>query len=243
MPRKYAGPLQPGKRSAYVPGKRRNVNRRRSLVSKIKKVSLSQCETKTNGLKSASEGISLFHNRTAYVENLLETFQGVSANPGTTVLSNRIGNEVVARGLKIQLQFLTTPRRPNFNMRFYVFRYEANEAPQDANFWAGPIGQGGTQNRMIDFPDTRNITVLKSFIIQNRNVLPVDPDQGTVHAVYKDIYIPMKNKKIKYDSNDSNIPKYTTIGMCATCFDANDTLETDIIAYWNYTTRFYYKDP
>lgn len=209
----------------------------------MKAVSLSQCETKTNGLKSTSDGLALFHNKTAYVENLLETFQGVTANPGTTVLSNRIGNEVVARGLKIQLQFLTTPRRPNFNMRFYVFRYEANEAPQDSNFWVGPIGQGGNQNRMIDFPDTRNITVLKSFIIQNRNVLPVNPDQGTVHAVYKDIYIPMKNKKIKYDSNDSNIPKYTTIGMCATCFDANDTLETDIIAYWNYTTRFYYKDP
>lgn len=241
MPRKYAGPLQPGKRSAYVPKQRRN--RRRSLVSKIKRVSLNQCETKTNGLKTDAEGIAMFHNRTAYVQNLLETFQGQTANPGTTILSNRIGNEVIARGLKIQLQFLTTPRRPNFNMRFYVFRHEANEPPQDSNFWVGPAGAGGNQNRMIDFPDTRNITVLKTFIIQNRNTLPVDGDNGTVHAVYKDIYIPMKNKKIKYDSNDSNVPKYTTIGMCATCFDANDTLETDIIAYWNYSTRFYYKDP
>ncbi len=184
----------------------------------------------------------MFHNKTHYVTNLLATTQGVTANPGTDEIDNRIGNEVVARGVKIQLQFITDPAHPNFNMRFFVFRYESNEAPLDANFWVGPAGAGGNQNRMLDFADTRNVTILKSFTVQNRNVLPVDPDAKTVHNVYRDVWIPLKNKKIKYDSNDSKTPKYTTLGMCAVCFDANNTLETDIIAFWNYSTRFYYKD-
>ena len=79
----------------------------------------------------------MFHNKTHYVTNLLATKQGVTANPGTTEIDNRIGNEVVARGLKLQLQFITSPKHPNFNMRFYVFRYEANEAPVDGNFYVG----------------------------------------------------------------------------------------------------------
>ena len=247
MPRKrmYSGPLLPGTTSVRQ-FNRRNPRYRRgkqSLVSKIKRVSLAQSETKTNGLKTASTGIDMYHNKTHYVSNLLATKQGVTANPGTTEIDNRIGNEVVARGLKIQLQFITDPKHPNFNMRFFVFRYEANEAPVDGNFWVGPQGAGANQNRMLDFADTRNVTILKSFVVQNRNVLPVDPDNKTVHNVYRDVWIPLKNKKIKYDSNDSEVPKYTTLGMCAVCFDANNTLETDIIAFWNYSTRFYYKDP
>lgn len=216
---------------------------RKPTVALIKRVSLAQSETKTNGFKTASTGIDMFHNKTHYVTNLLATKQGVTANPGTTEIDNRIGNEVVARGLKLQLQFITDPKHPNFNMRFYVFRYESNETPLDTNFYVGPAGAGGNQNRMLDFPDTRNVTILRSFTVQNRNVLPVDPDNKTVHNVYRDVWIPLKNRKIKYDSNDSEVPKYTTIGMCAVCFDANNTLETDIIAFWNYSTRFYYKDP
>ncbi len=249
MPRKYAGPLMPGQRSAYVKGMRRNMYRRRtrypkkSAVKLIKSVALSQCETKTNGLSSAEAGINMFHNKTHYITNLLATKQGVTANPGTDEIDNRIGNEVVARGLKLQLQFITSPKHPNFNMRFFVFRYESNETPVDGNFWVGPAGAGGNTNRMLDFADTRNVTILKSFTVQNRNTLPVDPDAQTVHNVYRDVWIPLKNRKIKYDSNDSEIPKYTTLGMCAVCFDANNTVETDIVAFWNYSTRFYYKDP
>jgi len=138
----------------------------------------------------------MFHNKTHYITNLLATTQGVTANPGTAELDNRIGNEVVARGVKLQLQFITSPKHPNFNMRFFVFRYEANEAPVDANFWVGPAGAGANQNRMLDFADTRNVTILKSFVVQNRNTLPVDPDAQTVHNVYRDVWIPLKNMKL-----------------------------------------------
>ncbi len=210
-------------------------------MSKIKKVSLSQSETKTNGLYE--QGLDLLHNTTRYVTNLLQTEQGTAANPGTTAIANRVGNEVVARGIKVKLQFISDPSRPNLNVRWLIFRYEANEAPTDTNFWVGPAGAGGNMNRMLDFPDTRNVTILKSGLIQNRNKLPTGEATQPVNNVYRDIWIPLKNRKIKYDSNDSTVPKYTTIGMAFVSYDANNTSQTDILNYLSYSTRFYFKDP
>uniref|UniRef100_UPI004047B19C hypothetical protein n=1 Tax=Bacteroidota TaxID=976 RepID=UPI004047B19C len=207
----------------------------------MKAVSLKQCETKITSQKA--DGVDLYHNLTHYVENLLACTQGTTANPGTTVQSNRIGNEVVARGLKIKFQVISDPLRPNMNFRYFVFRYEANEAPVDANFWVGPSGAGALQNRMIDYADTRNVTILKSGMVQNRNKLSIDETHSPVNNVYRDIWIPLKNKKIRYDSNNSRMPKYTTIGMAIVAYDANNTLTTDILQYLSYTTRFYFKDP
>lgn len=252
MPRKYAGPLQPGKKSAYVPKTRRNKVTVKNLTSKIKSVALSQVETKCAGQQqgaiSGAAAVDLYHNVSHYVPNLLATKQAITANPGANVLTNRIGNEVLARGLKLRLQIVSDPAHPNINLRGFVFRYEANEAPSDANFWAGPLGGGGTMLRMLDSPDTRNVTILKSFLVQNRNVSFNAPQTSVtstryVHNVYKDIWIPLKNKKIVYDSNDSEIPKYTTIGMCILAFDANNTAQTDILSYLSWTSKFYFKDP
>lgn len=250
MPRKYSGPLQPGRKSAYVPGMRRNYRKkpapmtnRIALARMIKRVSLRQCETKIASQKTDANGIDLFHNKTHYVKNLLNTIQGVTANPGTDELANRIGNEVIAQGLKIRFQVISAPEHPNFNFKYFVFRYETNVALDDSVFWCGPAGLGGNANRMLDFADTRNVTILKSGLVQNRNKLPTDTTFQPVNNVYRDIWIPLNNKKIKYNGNDSPDPKYTTIGMCIVPFDANNTLETDRIAFWNYTTRFYYKDP
>lgn len=247
MPRKYSGPLQPGRVSAYVPGQRRNRYpvfrrpRRKPLAKMMQAISLKQCETKT--ASQYENSVDLFHNQTHYVTNLLRCGQAVTANPGTTELNNRIGNEVVARGLKIKLQFISDPKRPNMNVRYFVFRYEGRETPTDANFWVGPGGAGGNMNRMLDHADTRNVTILKTGLVQNRNKLPIDADAGTVNNIYRDIWIPMKNKKITYDANNSSLPKYTTIGMAFVAYDANNTLQTDIIQYLGYSTRFYFKDP
>lgn len=189
------------------------------------------------------DGKNLYHNVTSYVPNLLATEQGVTANPGTSENDNRVGNEVIARGIKIRSQWISDPKRPNMNIKLIIFKHEANETPTDANFWCGPAGAGGNQNRMIDFPDTRNVTVVKTIMIQNQFVQPYDSQQLPVHNVYRDIWIPLKNKKIKYDANNSSVPKYTTYSMACVCYDANNTLQTDILNYWSFTSRFYFKDP
>lgn len=224
--------------------------RGRSLASQVKRISLSQCETKSTGQSlgavSGSAAVDMYHNVTHFVDNLLATKQGVTANPGAIAFMNRIGNEVIARGIRIKLQFISDPGHPNVNIKGYVFRYEANETPADANFWAGPSGLGGGMIRMLDSPDTRNVTILKSFSVHNQNVA-FNPDLGSgsqaVHNVYKDLWIPLKSSKLKYDSNNSSVPKYKDIGMCFVMYDANNTLQTDIIGYLSYVTKFYFKDP
>lgn len=219
-------------KSSYVP---------RTLTSKIKNISLNQAETKT--ASQYYNSIDMYHNQTHYVHNLLSCWQYTSANPGTSERNNRIGNQVVARGLKIKLQLITDPAHPNQNARVIVFRYETDELPVDSNFWVGPYGAGADQNRMLDFPDTRNVTVLKSLLIQNQNVVSDVATSNTVHNCYRDIWVPLKNKKIQYDGNNSDKPKFTTIGMVVVCYDANNTSEIDKIQYLGYTSRFYYKDP
>lgn len=225
------------------PVRKRAPTNRLAMARMMQRISLRQCETKIASQATEQTGINLFHNKTHYVKNLLNTIQGVTNNPGTEELANRLGNEVVARGLKIRFQVISAPEHPNFNFKYFVFRYETSKSLDDPLFWCGPAGFGGNQNRMLDFVDTRNITILKSGLVQNRNKLPIDPQFGPVNNCYRDLWIPLNNKKIKYDGNDSPNPKYTTIGMALVPFDANNTLETDIIAFWNYTTRFYYKDP
>lgn len=242
----YSGPLLPGTTSVRQfnrrnRGYRRGKFRPTSLVKKIKSVSLSQCETKVSSISEKS--VTLFHNQTHYQPNLLFCQQGTTANPGNIETDNRIGNEVVARGVKIRMQWITAPQRPNFNMRFYVFRYETGDTPTDAMFWSGPSGAGADQNRMIDFPHTNNVTILKTFLVQNRNNIYTGDTINGVNNCYRDVWIPLNNKKIKYVETNSGEPKYTTIGMCAVCYDANNTLETDALAYWSYTSKFYYKDP
>lgn len=228
-------------KAAYAKRKARRARARpRSLVSQIKNISLSNSETKIASKKAAS--VNLYHNVTHYVENLLLTQQGTSANPGTTEYENRIGNEVIARGLKLRLQWIADPQHPNMNLKFFVFRYETNQGVSDSDFWVGPSGAGANQNRMIDFVDSRKVKLLKTFTIQNRNKLPIDAG-AHVNNVYKDVWIPLYNKKIVYAGNDGDAPKYTSIGMACVAFDANNTLQTDIIQYWSYTSRFYFKDP
>lgn len=224
------------------PQRKRAPQSKLALAKMMQRISLRQCETKLASQKTDPNGINLFHNQTHYVKNLLNTQQGVTNNPGIDELANRLGNEVVARGIKIRFQVISAPEHPNFNFKYFVFRYETSVPLGDNVFWCGPAGLGGNANRMLDFVDTRNITILKSGLVQNRNKL--DPGSlNHVNNVYRDIWVPLNNKKIKYNGNDSPDPKYTTIGMCLVAFDANNTPQTDIIAFWNYTTRFYYKDP
>lgn len=243
-----SGPLRPGEKRKYTIRPRKHSAK--SLTSKIKQVSLSQCETKTAGQEagaiSGSSAVDMFHNLTHFVPNLLKTAQGVTANPGANEVDNRVGNEVIARGIKVRLQFISDPAHPNINIKGYVFQYESGTTPADADFWAGPSGAGGTMIRFLDAPDTRKVKILKSFSVHNRNVaFNVEPTGGTryVHNVYKDLWVPLKNKKLKYAGNDSTQPKYKDIGMCFVCYDANNTLQTDILMYLSWTSKFYFKDP
>lgn len=227
-------------RSKYKPSK---------LAKKIKSISLAQAETKVASVLHT--GTNLGHNQTNFSLNLLKSTQSINNNPGNNESGNRIGNEVVARGLKLRVQLINNLTESNVTYKWYLFRYPSGKQMTDADFWVGPSGQGATQNRMIDFVDTREVKILKSGIVRTsgktanmqQTTSDLTASANRVHSTYFDVWYPMKNRKIKYDGNNSETPRFTDIGFAVVSYDANNTIQGTTLGYLDFTHRFYYKDP
>lgn len=223
--------------------------RRRSLNSRIKNISLKQAETKKACQRYAggTNAQALYHNLTDYWSNLLATTEGTADPQGTDdYRSSRVGTDLIARGIKIRFMFISTADRPNMNIMVYLYKYNSKTTQQDAIFWAGPAGSGGTNNRFLDHPNTDRVQVLKKFVIQNRNNYNItDSGSSRVHTCYRELYFPMKNQKIRYDADTGNgdVPMFKDMGLAVTAFDATNTGSTDIVAYWTASSVFYFKDP
>jgi hypothetical protein len=258
--------------SPKVAKRARNMRRYRSrrgrggLTKLIKKVSLSNSEPKIASQLFSSLAnpghLTLGHNATFYQGNLLKSSQGETANPGTNVFDNRIGNEIYAKGLKLRMQIINAPTQSNVTYKVFVFRYRTGETLQDTMFWSGPSGAGATQNRMIDFVDTREITVLKTLMINtssksanmNQSYLysnsehpyilgsAGDGSKPKMHSTYRDIWIPL-NRKIRYDDNNAPTPKFTDIGLAVVAYDVNNTAQGTALGYLDFTSRLYFRDP
>lgn len=258
-------------RKSYAKKKRspmRYYRRRRTgtkaLVNLIKRTTLKQSEPKmattlysnhsgTGGNASNPGEIVLNHNVTHYVGELLSTTQSIHANPGMDVQDNRVGNEIFAKGIKIRTQFINAVRQSNVTFKYFVFWYNADKTNMsDADFWCGPDGAGAEMNRMLDYPDSREIKILKSGVIRtsphtanmNQNY-----DNGGVnrlfekmHSNYRDIWIPL-NQKIVYDGNNSPQPKLRDIGMAIVAYDVNNTAQSQVLGYLDFTSRLYFRDP
>lgn len=255
-------------RRSYAKKKRspmRHYRRRRSsassLTKMIKAVALRNSEPKMASqlFSSLSDPahFTLGHNVTHYTLNLLKTEQAATANPGTNVQSNRIGNEIVAKGLKIRMQLINALNRSNVTYKYFVFRYNSDKSSMtDADFWSGTDGTGANQNRMIDFVDTREVTILKAGMIQTASktanmqqehtpagTTPPYFSQQQLHSTYRDLWIPLKDRKILYDGNNSPVPKFTDIGLAVIAYDVNNTTQGDALGYLDFTSRLYFKDP
>lgn len=253
-------------RKSYAKKKRsplRYYRRRRTgakaLTRMIKRVSLKNSEPKiASQLFSSLDDPghhTLLHNTTHYTLNLLKTTQATTANPGTQVQSNRIGNEIIAKGLKLRLQLINAVTMSNVTYKIFVYKYNSDKTAAtmiDSAFWCGTDGTGAPQNRMIDFPDTREVTILKSMIINtsshtanmNQHQSGVNNYlQDRMHSTYRDIWIPLKNQKIRYDANNSGVPKFKDIGVAVVAYDVNNTSTGTTLGYFDMTSRLYFRDP
>ena len=225
----------------------------RSLNRQIKRVTLNNCETKKSCLRYAAgtNAQPLYHNLSDYWGNLLQTTQGVTDPQGNALArNNRIGTDIIARGLKLKFMFISTVDRPNLNLMVYVFKYNVRDGEggslDDAVFWAGPAGQGGTSNRFLDHANTDKVQVMRKFVVQNLNNYNVsDGGHNRVHTCYREIYINLKNTKIRYDNEllAGQYPMWKDIGICVTAFDATNSGPTDIVGYWTGSSVLYFKDP
>ena len=141
----------------------------------------------------------------------------------------------------------------NNTYKYFIFKYQSGKTLADTGFWSGVNGTGNNMNRMIDFVDTREVTILKSGMIQtnragssNMNQSYWDGGQNhlanRMHSTYRDIWIPL-NRKIKYDDNNSPTPKFTDIGIAVVAYDVNNTSQSDTIGYLDFVSRLYFRDP
>lgn len=220
---------------------------------RIKNVSLAQCETKKSFMRYAAgtNAQPLYHNLSDYWGNLLQTTEGAEDPQGNAIArDNRIGTDVIARGIKLKFMFISTTDRPNLNIMVYVFKYNSRDGEGgfigDRIFWAGPTGAGGTSNRFLDHPNTDRVTPIRKFVVQNRNNYNIsDSGSNRVHTVFREIYIPLKNMRVRYDSSllAGQYPMWKDFGVCVTAFDATNSGPTDIVGYWTGSSCFYFKDP
>jgi len=227
---------------------------RSSLKKTIKTVSLANCETKMSSQRfwQGTNAQPLYHNQTEFrMYNLLATTQGIDAPTGTTEDSrNRIGSEIVARGLLLKFMFISAQSRPNMNIMAYVYQYDATVvAPTDINFWCGPVGGAQPQNRFLDRPNGNKVKVLRKFLIQNRQNYSSNVPSGDErnNTCYKELYLPLKNRKIKYVENSTGVstaqPQWRDIGVAMVAFDTTNTGPNDIVGYVTAQTTLYFKDP
>lgn len=259
-------------RRTYRPRRMASKAATKAMYRIAKKVTLKQSEPKVasqlySSLGGPNPGHQVIrHNLPAFWEGFLETRCTTSnnANPGTNVFDTRVGDEIVATGLKIRIQFLNAPTQSNVSWKYWIFQYQSNDAPTNGSqFFVGPSGSGGNQNRMIDFVDTRKYKILKAGHIftasrtSNMNQSCVytnsthpyilgtalDGSQPKMHSTYRDIWIPLKNKKIRYEANDSPIPKFKDIGMCIVAYDVNNTSQDTTLGYVDFVHRLYFRDP
>lgn len=236
MPRKYSGPLQPGKRSAMVPRRRpirRKVAQTKNLTALIKRVSLSQVETKRSS--DYGENNDMFHNVTIYKVNLLATNQGDGNPDGADHYpGQRIGNEIIAKALSFKFYLERQSSNVSTHFKIIVFKYPSHFAINDGSFWQGANGAGANNIlRIIDTVATNKITIVKQIIVR----------PTITQTKELNFYVPLRNRKVVYQDNNHSYPKDFNFGFCIVgCDKIGDNANTKI-GELNYAWKLTYKDP
>lgn len=219
-----------------------------TLSKMIKNVQLKQCETKRSS-QYTDDPVILFHNGTYYTQFLLATNQGTQNPNGLDQAEgNRVGDEVIAKGLQLKWLLSNASDRPNVSYKIIVFEYSSKvQTMNDGEFWSGTDGVGSNMTRLLDRPNTDKIKVLK--VIHST---PTREAQYSVQATstgpwekshYHTCYIPMKNRKIQYNQDGGSNTRFRNIGFAVLAYDTFSTLQTDRLAKMQWASTFYYKDP
>lgn len=226
----------------------RRTNRKKTVVTKknlhkeMKKVALRQCETKLSN--QTNENQQLYHNRTNYISGLFATNQGTQDPEGLEFNTrNRVGDEIIARGMKFKWWLSTKTDHPNVMYNIYVFYYNTLETPTDSNFWRGTNGVGGVMNRMIDAPNPERIKILKKFTVQPKAAFYEPAPNGKEFSQYRECWLSFNNKKITYRRDNVTQPKGWDLGFAIVPYDSYGSLATDNIASFAFSTTLYFKDP
>lgn len=218
---------------------------RTNLYRTIRRIALKNTETKY--AESGVQNYQLYHNggngpNYLQIGNLLATLHGDTKN-------TRTGDEVFAKGLSIKLWLSNKADRPNVMYRIIVYSSVTppigGTSSTDVTDLIDTTGSG--TNHMIGYIKTEKYKVLWT-----KTVSPFSGDfsleSGSAnkeHSKFIQIYINLKNRRVKYQGGGSNQVSYGRDNIhCAVIpYDSFGTLTTDNIASMAGNVRFYFKDP
>jgi len=234
----------------YMPLKRKSRPRKSvknmsvpALTSMMKTVALKQCETKKSNF--TIEDRQLYHNSTYYHGGFFATEDG-PLNPDGFAENdrNRIGDSIVARGVKWRFWLSNKDDRPNVMYKVFIYLYNTEQTAtlSDQIFWRGRDGDGSSMNRMIDAPATNRVKILKSFTLTSKGNYAVEPNNRE-HSQLREVYVNLNNKVIRYRKDTDKVPYKQDLGIAVVPYDAYGTLTSDNIASLAYSMTLYFKDP
>lgn len=234
------------------------VQRRRTKSKALSKKQRSEVrslideEIDDKGFVYTVENNQLFHNIPKYTSKLLQQItKGVNdgdQGTGATGLNTcRIGERIALKNINIRLWLSNKYDRPNVMYKGILFWYSVDDPPANTTVFM-------TQsNKMLDRYNTRNITVVDTFILNsatkgganyaNTPVFTIIPGsvQGREASRLITLNKSYKGKKILYDSL-SGKPKMKDLAFAVFCYDAFGTLQTDNIASFAWQSLITFQD-
>lgn len=243
-------------------GKKRSgsrTKRRRTSVKKVVNRVLNQ-KTETKRAFAGEDGLALYHNQQISalpggstqpltVTNLFNIWRGIV--PGTNS-SNRVGTEIIPRGMKLRMYLENLDDRPNLH-----YRIICGFAPKQRSDGAATapnnlelLGGGGPANNLLKIPNAdRGYKVLYDRIFRNEmgiSTVPLGGTGGKRAHIFKEIWLrPKKGAKITYNGAATGVVANIVNNpfFCAVIpYDSQNTLATDDVARLSYTVILYFKD-
>lgn len=223
---------------------RKRSNLRKTVTAIAKTVALRQSETK-HIIRNLGVNYTLGHNSWDRVStNLLYSAQGSNDN------FNRIGDEVIARGIKLYCQLESKPTEPMIAWRIIVIKCR-NAVASSAN----PPLRTVTGQTMLDPIDMEQAQkVLLDKVIYNRRqdstvglvpegTVPEEPVDNRRAVQFRKYWIPMNNVKYKYQDNSTDIGRDYNIAMWVSVYSHfTDTMD-DTLSRGTFASEFFFKDP
>ena len=205
MPRKYAGPLRPGERSAKV-----NKTYTKKLVKAtpktlsatkklIKGIMLKNVETKYRSYSLAKQELN--HNE-LQGWGLIHATGGLFPSQGNTDAS-REGDEILTTGVKFRLLLGQKADRPNVTWKIYLLKYNNAVSGDPAvynNFYHNVSGNG-----LLDPVQSKKYKVVKSFTINSKGRSMEVGETAKEFTRTMSFWYPMK-RKIQFPSDNSQQP-------------------------------------
>lgn len=215
--------------------KKRNPARRGTFAKKVariaKTVALRTAETK-HFHRTIATSIPQYHNVwQTYTDNLLHV-------PATGSNDNRTGDQIILRGIKLYMYFEHPVDRPNVNWRIVVGKLPPNAS---GTIWVKNL----TARNILDPLDMDHYSKVYRDI--RFNLLDDSYGNGVdapkKYSRCKIFYIPLNNLKYNFENHTTANGRDWEMQLGIVCYDADNTMNSDIIGTCSVASVLYFKDP